>query len=457
MSRKLRFGVIPFYLMLCLMLGGSTRGHWANMALQLLAIGILAWAALARRPGQMPTSASVITILAGLTALLIAIQLVPLPPAVWSALPGRDFVANGYALLGQPLPWLPISLAPFQTLASALWLLPPFAVIAGMLHLGAFRGSWLAAALAFTSFVAILLGSLQVASSDPLSSPWYFYQIANFGQATGFFANSNHMATLLVVTIPFLVAVFEPSAARAKSAYTAVGKTAILSGAMIVILLGLALNGSLAGWGLGVPVIAASLLLRYPPRPGWARWSMIGLAVLSAASVALIFSSPMQNNLTSAGADQSFESRFTIFRTSLSAAADFAPMGSGVGTFTDVYPSYENSAVVGPTFVNHAHSDFIEILLETGLPGLAIMALFLIWWAGRAMAIWRSLSVDHYARAATIALAAILAHSLVDYPLRTTAISAVFAMCVALMVQPRRGVIAEPVSGEHKARHLSVG
>ena len=96
-------------------------------------------------------------------------------------------------------------------------------------------------------------------------------------------------------------------------------------------------------------------------------------------------------------------------------------------------------------------------MLETGVPGLILVALFLFWWGRRLVAIWRSPNVDHFARAATIASAAILAHSLVDYPLRTSAISAVFAMCLALMVQPRRGAIVEPAQGEQKARHLSVG
>ena len=36
MTRSLRLGVDPLYLMLCIVLGGSSRGHWANMVLQLL-------------------------------------------------------------------------------------------------------------------------------------------------------------------------------------------------------------------------------------------------------------------------------------------------------------------------------------------------------------------------------------------------------------------------------------
>lgn len=455
MIGSLRLGIIPSFLILCIFLGGSSRGHWANMVLQLLAIAIIAWAALTRRPALWSRSGTTLALLVGLTLALIAIQLVPLPPAMWTGLPGRGFIANSYALLGQPLPWLPISLAPYQTIASALWLLPPIAVLAGILRLGAFRATWLAGALAVATFAAVLVGTLQVASGDPAASPWYFYRITNFGLATGFFANSNHMATLLVVAIPFLVALFGSSRGRARSAQASAGKTAILAGALLVVVLGLALNGSLAGWGLGVPVVAASALLRVPIKRNLARLAVVGAAVLGTAAVGLIFASPTQGG--SAGAGVSLETRSTMFTTSLAAAKDFAPLGTGVGTFADIYPRYEDPASVWATYVNHAHSDFIEILVETGVAGLGLVALFLFWWGGRLVAIWRSPHVDQFARAATIASAAILMHSLVDYPLRTAAISAVFAMCLALMVQPRRGMVVEPARGDQKARHLSVG
>jgi len=456
MIGTLRLSVIPLFLMLCIFLGGSTRGVWANMILQLLAIAIIAWAALTSRPAQRSRSEYGLAALAGLTLLLIAIQLVPLPPAIWTAFPGRGFVAKGFELLGQPLPWLPISLSPYQSISSALWLLPPFAILAGMLRLGACRTSWLAGALCFAAFVAVLVGTLQVAGGDTGSSSWYFYEFSNFGQATGFFANSNHMATLLIVTIPFLTALFGSRRSRAKSTQASVSKTVILAGGLVVILLGLALNGSLAGWGLGVPVVAATALLGVPLKRNWARWSMAGVALLGAAALAFMFGSPLQGNVAT-GVSQSVETRATIFKKSLAAARDFAPLGSGLGTFANIYPRYEDPASVDSTYVNHAHSDFIEIVLETGIPGLVLMLLFLLWWVRRLAAIWRSPTVDRYARAATIASAAILAHSAVDYPLRTSAICAIFAMCVALMAQPRRGMRMEPAKGEQKARHLSVG
>ena len=46
---RAREGLIPAYLLLCLILGGaSAAGLWANMLLQLLAIPIILWSLLSR-------------------------------------------------------------------------------------------------------------------------------------------------------------------------------------------------------------------------------------------------------------------------------------------------------------------------------------------------------------------------------------------------------------------------
>ena len=82
--------------------------------------------------------------------------------------------------------------------------------------------------------------------------------------------------------------------------------------------------------------------------------------------------------------------------------------------------------------------------------------MFLLWWTGRTIAIWRAETPDYFAMAATIASFAILAHSVVDYPLRTAAISALFAACCALMADPRARVRhREKQAPENRARHLS--
>ena len=97
---------------------------------------------------------------------------------------------------------------------------------------------------------------------------------------------------------------------------------------------------------------------------------------------------------------------------------------SGLGSFARVYDLYEDPASVTNTFVVHAHNDYAELALETGVPGNLLMLLFLAWWAA-AWRIWQSAEAGPFARAAAIASAAILAHSLVDFPLRTAAIAPV--------------------------------
>lgn len=61
------------------------------------------------------------------------------------------------------------------------------------------------------------------------------------------------------------------------------------------------------------------------------------------------------------------------------------------------------------------------------------------------------------AMAGTIGSAAILAHSLVDYPLRDAALQAVFALCVAFMAEPRsHSARARGTASGRAPRHLSI-
>ncbi len=457
-SHQLRGAIASLFLACCILLGGSTRSPLPNMLLQLGAIAILVWAGLASPRAQSGASGRNLVRLSVAMVVLILLQLVPLPPQLWSALPGREPIARGFALLGQPLPWLPLSLAPYDTMTSALWLLPPLAILASVLRLGVHRTSWLAIALGVASFSGVLLGALQVTSGVAGSSPWYLYPITNNGVATGFFANSNHMGTLLVVTIPFIVAMLGGVNTRPLRVQQSASKIAILIGAIATLIIGLALNQSLAAVGLAIPAVAASLLVRAPLSERWARWSVGGVGLLGGAALIAIFASPMSNNLTAVGAGQDYSSRYTSFGNSLRATADMFPAGSGSGSFAAVYPAHENPDIVDRWFVNHVHNDYIELALETGLPGILLMCAFLFWWAGRLFATWRAPIVDHFARAATIASAVILAHSVVDFPLRTTAIAAVFAMSLALMAGPRRRLRIEQVydQSEGRARHLSL-
>jgi O-antigen ligase len=368
-----------------------------------------------------------------------------LPPAIWEQLGGRAPIAAGYRTLGIPAPWLPVSLTPYESLGTLLAVIPPLAVLAGVIRLGG-RPVWLALALVIGAVAGVILGALQVSSGVPESSPWYLYARTNYGVATGFFANANHMASLLVITLPFLAAML----ASARGATTDVQRYsaafALVAGTALLICVGIALNGSLAGYGLAVPVLAASVLLLLPRASRVSRLLAIGSALLLVGAVAFLLLRPVSGSGLP-GSGTSVQSRQEIFATTARAAREFMPAGSGLGSFRSVYAMAEDrDRLDASVVINHAHNDFLELALELGLAGIVLIAAFLLWWSRAAWTAWISAGSSPYARAAAIASAAILAHSLVDFPLRTAAISACFAMCLALLT------VRAPVAGVDRSK-----
>jgi len=449
----------PIYLFLCLVLGGSVQGVFTNMALQLLGLGLLAWAVIAPTASAPSALERQLHILILLALAVAAVQLVPLPPSVWTHLGGRETFAAGYALLGIPLPWLPISLAPYDSIATLLTVIPPLALLATILRIGA-RPLWLIAALLSGLVAGILVGVLQVSSIGPSGSPWYFYPETNVGVATGFFANADHMATLLVTSIPFLGALLGSArSARAGLPHYS-GVVAVVVAVTIVVALGIVLNGSLAGYGLALPVGFMGLLLAFRPRTRARIWAAIGAAAMIAAGVTALFLMPIGGTALRANANGSIQPRREILSTSLLATGAFMPLGSGLGTFARVYAVYEDHDRLDPVVsVNHAHDDYVELALETGVPGIMLLIMFLMWWARAAFRTWRIADSGPFARAAVVASAAILVHSLVDFPLRTAAISSTFAMCVALLVRwrPSASAPAAEQSELRPSRHVVIG
>jgi len=446
----IRHWLVPVYLLACLLLGGaSAAGFVANLVLQLMALPLAGWSLwqISHQGLKLSCSIRALLLIATLLIVVALVQLLPLPPAIWTALPGRRTVVENYHLLGVTLPWLPLTLAPEAALASLLWLLPAFAVLLGMVA-GGFRGRNIAVVLVVVALVSVVLGALQM-----LGGGAYFYRFTNYGFAVGFFANANHNATLLLVTIPFLAALGTTLLSKRASARSASAIRLLIGSGYAVIGVGLLLNGSLAGIGIGVPVTMATWLT-FGRMQLSIRRRMGALAILlSIAAVWFIAVNP-GNNLFGIQRENVELSRQTSFALTLRAAGEYFPIGSGIGSFQPVYRTQEPLISVGGTFMNHAHSDWLELLLETGLAGVVLAVTFLGWWGLRVRAIWRAEQSERFAHAAIIATFAMMLHSVVDYPLRTVALSAVFAMCLSLMAGVRPLVIKH--RHQTRARHLKI-
>lgn len=423
----------PAYLFACLLLGGSAQGIWQNALLQLVGIGLIGWAAVTPRQGNLSRASLALLALAAVGILIVALQAVPLPLALWANGP-RTRIAEDYLLLGTKPPSLPLSLTPYASIATLFCLIPPLALFCTIVRLQAFRAGWLAGALIAGALLGVLLGALQVASTGQ-ASPWYLYAQTSRGLGVGFFANANHMASLLLMAVPFTAAAAVVARGRNIQRYSAL--LMIFAGTVLVLLAGLVLNGSLAGLSLALPVVGASVLL-FLRKATPARWWLVGAVVFSmVAGLAALASSSIGGTRIAQDASSSVQSRGEIFRTTGRAIVDFMPFGSGLGSFVNVYRLYESPDKVTNEYVIHAHNDYAELALELGVPGIALMVLFLATWLVAAKGAWRRDAWNPFAQAASIASAAVLVHSLVDFPLRTAAVSASFAMCMALMAERR--------------------
>lgn len=442
---------MPVYLFACLILGGSAQGIWQNMVLQLAGVALIGWAAASSSAEGVASPARHLLIIAALALAVVGIQLIPLPTAFWAQLGARKILAQQYNILGLHPSALPLSLNPYGSLNSLLGLIPPLAIVCAMVRLKAYRPMWLAIALLAGTVAGILLGALQVAGSRAAEPPWYLYEETNIGTAVGFFANANHMATLLVISLPFLAAIAATARTETVQRYSAV--LALAVGGGLVIVVGLALNGSLAGYGLALPVLAASALIVLRPNSRLRIVAVAAAALLLVGAVTALETTSIGGTRVGQDATTAVQSREAILATTSEALKDFFPAGSGLGSFRSVYHLYEKPTEVTDTYVIHAHNDYVELALETGALGLLVLALFLIWWAAAVWRVWRTAEAGPFARAASIASAAILVHSIVDYPLRTAAISACFGMCAALLAD-RRGPLPTDASDLRPTRHI---
>ena len=450
MIHRVNTALVAAYLLLCIVLGGSAQGAWPNLALQILGIALLAWSGISPRvEARENRVAPAVDLLVACALIVVVVQLIPLPQGIWQSLPGREGIASGFEALGYPPPSLPVSEAPYQSIAALFAAIPALAVLFATERLRPSPRA-IAAAVITGTVLGIILGVVQVGGRG---QSWaYFYEFTNPG-AVGFFANRNHMATLLLAAIPLAAALFASARSGRKAAAS---RKAVAAALLVVIVIGIVMNGSIAAYGLVIPVALASASI-VPAAMSWRRPALVVAALSLVAGLAVLIAKPIGVEAAQAGSTASVTERTEIWRTTLVAIEETLPVGTGLGTFPQIYRQHENPADVTRLYVNHAHNEYLEILLELGAAGAILLVLFLGWWLVTSIRIWRSSLSTPFARAATVVTGAVLAHSLVDFPLRTAAISVIFAAALGFMTQHLRSPAAAKPGELRPTRHVKLG
>ena len=367
---------------------------------------------------------------------ILGLQLVPLPPSLWTSLPMREAVVAELNYFEQDLPWLSLSLAPAKTMITITELMPVLlaAFVAAFLDQKRFLG--LVGALLLVSLISALWGLLQVLSPSAFGD--YIWEVANRGLPAGAYANVNHQATHMLTAMPLLA--LWVIAMRRLSRWPEALVTLIGATAFLIFFVGLVAAGSVAGYLLGAVAVPATVWIYArrgrgsgPLSRSQAILSLIG-AVGLAAIILIIFTSPQLSGLGVTSFENTSLSRTGMNELSLTILADHGLWGTGAGSFAEVFAAYEAPALVTSKYANHAHNDYLELLIEYGVLPLALLAglgLFALWRGLRSDRTTgrRGRSVSRNALLLVLLVAAL--HSLVDYPLRSQFLLIAVTICAA--------------------------
>lgn len=413
--------------------GGGTTNPLTEVLLQLLAAALMiAWAA---APGRAPRALSGWPLaICAIVVFLPAVQLIPLPPSIWQALPGREVERASLALVGAADRWMPWSIAPAQTLAVLLAMIPPLATMCMVASLDDDGRDNVLRVVLTLCLVSVGLGALQIAAPPGMTPTFYPYHHTGF--VIGFQANKNAEVDVLLIGLLATAAVYMARPARRRH-----GTAMILTGAAaLVLLFGAIFTGSRGGILL-IPAAVLAALLMMQKDSIFGRRTMIVIA--ASALVALASAWTLRDNAALGkvaarfAADKDF--RTELWTDTAYAIGQYWPVGGGMGTFVQLMTPVERLEVLDETVPSRAHNDFLELLLESGVVGplvLAILAICVAFMIVKAMKRKEVTRPHLYFAVATFFI--IAAHSVVDYPLRSMSLAMLSGVAAGLVAPARR-------------------
>jgi len=444
------FRALCLLLVVAFLLGGGSRADISSLiALRPMAVLALGYGLSGLKLSHIKAHRFVCGMALAILA-LPALYLAPLPPALWGSLPGRDLVTAIDQAAGLGHVWRPMSLAPDATLNALEALLLPLAALVLGIQLEVPERQRLVAVMLVLGGISAGLGLAQV--HNGANHSLYFYKVTNDGKAVGLFANRNHQAFLLAALLPILAVWVNSNSENVSNSDRHRASFSMLIG----LLAGLAslplilITGSRAGlllaaaalvllpmffrqWTVRSPVTDSRSARDFRVRAKSALPYAIGLFSLSlvALTVWLGRAAAWQRLFASAPGE---DMRFLIIPTMWTMIRTYFPFGAGMGSFEQVYKVHEPDSLLAPAYMNHAHNDWLELILTGGMPALALLLLAIIAFFLRARRLY---ALRHEANAewrlAMLGLIELLLAALAsfgDYPLRVPSLSCFFVVAV---------------------------
>lgn len=390
---------------------------------------------------------------------LAALQLAPLPAGLVAAVsPGTAEVKRS---LLEDLPDAPAALArmtlSFYPLATrhdlrlVLLAATAFAAVVTVCH----DPRRLRRLLVVITVIAAAFAALALAQDATGTTEIYWTFDSGQPARNGTFGNHSHYAQHMNLSVGCALALLlahlaSPAAAAAATAHRAAAghagaarprapsplrRHAVTAATALVIVVGLAtLSLSLSRGGILAMLTAGAFTLVVLLSVRSLRWTggvVAGLALAALACVAYFGFDVVYDRMVLRGA---LGGRAHMIRDTLAMVRQFPLAGTGLGTFEWVYPGYDTTGVYSTA--THLENEYVQVLAETGVVGLAAVIAFLA-------AVWRRWlravrSADPAAALAAVGLSygllAVMIQSLADFGQHVPANAVLSAVVCGLLV-----------------------
>ncbi|MFK4002579.1 O-antigen ligase family protein [Qipengyuania sp. NPDC077563] len=434
------FILLAAFMLIVWIAGGASRADVLGQVVVRIAAWLILIVTVLVLPRPDWRATAPVTVLLAASIGLVVLQLVPLPSSLWANLPGREVLAQTAIVIAQPQPWRPISISPGATVNALSSLVVPAVVLLLLAQFTARDHKRLVVLMLGLIVASGLIGVLQFAGSS-FQNP-FVNNVAN--SVSGTFANRNHFALFIAVgCILAPVWAFGDRDASLWKMFCAIGLITVFA---LVILA----TGSRAGMLIGLAAIVLGLLsvgshfrkaIKVLPQRVW-------LPVVAVFIVLLVLAIVLSISLDRAvSVDRAFslnaaeDGRTAALPTVWQLTWLVFPIGAGFGTFDPLFRIYEPDYLLGPSYWNQAHNDWLAIVLDGGLVALILLCTAWIWWARRSIRVWL-MSVDEQAlraRAGANIILLIGLASFVDYPARTPIIMSVLVVAAVWLATGGEG------------------
>ncbi|HEX4427593.1 MAG TPA: O-antigen ligase family protein [Terriglobales bacterium] len=269
----------------------------------------------------------------------------------------------------------------------------------------------------------------------------YWLRTPRFGGwIYGPYVNHNHYAGLMEMLLPIpLVFVFTRYGSSWRKAMAALAaafmaSTIFLSGS----------RGGMLALAVQITIFVAILLLQ--KKAGRMVLTFGVFLALAIGLLAWLGGGELVERIASIHSEARMElsgaMRVNIDRDALRMFEHKPVLGWGLGTFAEVYPEFRSFYT--NFFVDKAHNDYLQLLVEMGTLGFATMLWFLITVYYRATKKLKNWTVDTngaLSLAAILGITGILVHGFLDFNLQIPANAALFyVLCALAAMEPRFGL-----------------